>query len=143
MYNPLNDYQFENDTNHLIRDTMNVLKEAPDMMSNELPEELLYRLEAATNFKSVDMDEKLLCELIFVLYSCYTFIKGDYDQQWHLSKEKFDNILVAWRVLLLLEIGRRKKCLSIAPRKVFDFDAMLHPEGQVHFNKQFLQSLFN
>jgi len=144
-----NNLKFDNDPDNIISDTVDLLYQSTDILSDELSDELLANLWDRTNFRDVDLDKEFLAELIFNVHSCYLTIKKFYiydlksDCNSDLSDSEYNRFVLRWNILLGIERMRREGMIKIEPFKILDFDAMDDIRMNIKFDETLLQSLMN
>ena len=144
-----NNLKFENDPDNIISDTVNLLYQSTEILSDKLSDELLANLWDKTNFRDVDLDKDFLGELIFNVHSCYKTIKDFYlyniesDSYSDLSDREFNRFVLRWNILLGIERMRREGMIEVEPFKILDFDEMDDIRMNIKFDETLLQSLLN
>ena len=137
----MGDFEIEGDYKNIIADTIKLMVESIDILSNELSDDLLQNLYNKTNIREALPDHEFTANLIFSVYSCYKTLKGSPD--WDLTEQEFNQILITWHLLLGIECLRRNKMVKVKPFKILDFDTMAETKLKIDIDERLLQSLMN
>ncbi|MEM6813286.1 MAG: hypothetical protein AAF600_02720 [Bacteroidota bacterium] len=134
-------FDFENDPDGIITETVSLMLKSVERTSEEIPDRLLKNLFNKTNIRNTTLDKDFMCELFDTLYTTNRFLRGLPEKE--LSQEEFQQILLSWHILLWIETLRRKQMVSVTPFPIFDFDHLPDTEIDLRLYNIEIQKLMN
>ncbi|MDF0709146.1 hypothetical protein PY092_17815 [Muricauda sp. 334s03] len=132
---------FDNDPEGIISRTVSIMVVSLDTTSDVLPDPLLKDLFDKTNPRDANLDQTLMCELFDALYTTYRFLKGLPEKE--LEEGEFNQIFLAWHILLWVETLRRARLVTVTPFPIFDFDNLPDLQMDLKLDKSVLLPLLN